>query len=390
MDTSFDRVDDNVIIPSLKGQLHLFTDNVISIQPAEPGVYFDAKEIDLDAYDIFVLCMSGGKDSIACLDVLIQSGVPASKIEMWHHLVDGNETDKNFMDWTFMDDYVKKLGLAFGIPVYNSWLKHGFEGEMLKENSTAHNHVFDTPDGFVELGRDPKFTGTRLKFPQVSGDLRVRWCSSALKIEVGKRSLAAQERFLNKNTLFITGERREESPGRARYNQLEPHYCDTMRPKALPKSKWVNGVKTYGGTPKPRKPRKVDTWRPVLHYSEEQVWEAIERLNVIPPVPYRAGWSRSSCQTCIFNEDDLWSTVRKYWPERIKAILKYEKKFNLTIDRKGRNVEQRANDGTPLVIDDEALLNQIVSKEYTLPIFAKKGEWELPKGAFGKTISGAV
>lgn len=207
-----DRFDDNIVIPSLKGQLTLFPEDIIALQPADPDTYFDAREIDLDMYETIILCMSGGKDSIACLDVLLQAGVPPSKIEMWHHLVDGNESEHNFMDWAFMDDYVKKLGLAFGIPVYNSWLKHGFEGEMLKENSTAHGHIFETPDGNVELGRDPKFTGTRLKYPQVSGDLKVRWCSSSLKIEVGKRSLANQDRFLHQNTLFITGERRVRIP----------------------------------------------------------------------------------------------------------------------------------------------------------------------------------
>jgi 3'-phosphoadenosine 5'-phosphosulfate sulfotransferase (PAPS reductase)/FAD synthetase len=393
-----DDLRDDSIILGLHGQLgfnlgmdsKIKQEDVIALQPAAPGTYFNAPDIDLSDYDIFVLCMSGGKDSLACLDSLIQAGVDPAKIEMWHHLVDGNEKAGNFMDWAFMDDYVKKIGLAFGIPVYNSWLKHGFEGEMLKENSTAHNHIIETPDGFHELKRDPKFTGTRLKFPQVSGNLAVRWCSSALKIEVGKRGISSQDRFLHKNTLFITGERREESSGRAKYNQLEPHYCDTMRPKALPKKDWVDGVRTFGKTPKPVRPRKIDAWRPVLHYTEEQVWEAIERLNILAPVPYRAGWSRSSCQTCIFNEADIWATMKYYWPERLVPLLNYEKRFDLTIDRSGLNVMQKADKGTPMVIDDEAVLAQIVSKEYTLPIFAKPGQWTLPKGAFGKAVSGAT
>lgn len=381
--------DDFIVIPTLKGQLNLFAEDIIAIEPAAPGVYFDAPEIELDRYDNVILCMSGGKDGLACLDVLLRSGVPPQKIEMWHHLVDGNESDKSFMDWDFMEDYVKKIGLAFGIPVYESWLAHGFKGEMLKENSTAHNHIIETPEGFTELGRDPKFTGTRLKFPQVSGDLKVRYCSSALKIEVGKRSLSSQDRFIGKDVLFITGERREESSGRAKYNQLEPHYCDTTRAKALPKSKWVNGIKTYGKTPKPRKPRRVDTWRPVLHYTEEQVWESIERLNVIPPVPYRAGWSRSSCQTCIFNDNTIWATIKKYWPARLESIVGYEKQFNLTIDRGGLNVLERADKGIPMTIHDEGVLHQITNKEYILPIFAKPGEWTLPAGAFGVGTSGA-
>lgn len=163
-----------------------------------------------------------------------------------------------------------------------------------------------------------------------------------------------------------------------------------MRPKVLAKKDWVNGVRTFGKTPKPRKPRKVDTWRPVLHYSEEQVWESIERLNVIAPVPYRAGWSRSSCQTCIFNDEDIWATIKEYWPERLKRIVDYEVRFDLTIHREGINVEQRANKGKVMKIDDEAVLQQITNKEYTLPIFAKKNEWKLPAGAFGKGTSGAT
>jgi tRNA(Ile)-lysidine synthase TilS/MesJ len=44
---------------------------------------------DLDSYDFILIMMSGGKDSLACLLNLIEAGVPLSKIEMWHHSVDG-------------------------------------------------------------------------------------------------------------------------------------------------------------------------------------------------------------------------------------------------------------------------------------------------------------
>ena len=29
--------------------------------------------------------------------------------------------------------------------------------------------------------------------------------------------------------------------------------------------------------------------------------EVIERHRILAPVPYRLGWSRSSCMTCIYN-----------------------------------------------------------------------------------------
>ncbi|EOY7321006.1 hypothetical protein ACQD7H_003216 [Vibrio parahaemolyticus] len=64
-----DRFDDKMIIPSMKNsilnsQMDLFgsQENLIALEPAMPGVYFDAPEIDLD-YDIAIVCMSGGKTS---------------------------------------------------------------------------------------------------------------------------------------------------------------------------------------------------------------------------------------------------------------------------------------------------------------------------------------
>lgn len=207
-----DRFDDQVIIPSMKNsilnsQMDLFggQENLIALEPAMPGVYFDAPEIDLD-YDIAIVCMSGGKDSFAALKYLLDRGFPPSKIELWHHLVDGNE-GSTLMDWAFIDDYCVKLSKAIGIPLYFSWLKHGFEGEMLKNSSKSHEHIVETPDGLIQLPRNGVKVGTRLKFPQQAASLQTRWCSSALKIDVGRRGITSQDRFVGKRVLFITGER---------------------------------------------------------------------------------------------------------------------------------------------------------------------------------------
>ncbi|WP_242542082.1 hypothetical protein [Vibrio sp. Vb0877] len=209
-----DRFDDQVIIPSMKNsilnsQMDLFggQENLIALEPAMPGVYFDAPEIDLD-YDIAIVCMSGGKDSFAALKYLLDRGFPPSKIELWHHLVDGNE-GSTLMDWAFIDDYCVKLSKAIGIPLYFSWLKHGFEGEMLKNSSKSHEHIVETPDGLIQLPRNGVKVGTRLKFPQQAASLQTRWCSSALKIDVGRRGITSQDRFVGKRVLFITGERRK-------------------------------------------------------------------------------------------------------------------------------------------------------------------------------------
>lgn len=77
---------------------------------------------------------------------------------------------------------------------------------------------------------------------------------------------------------WCDAKRRAESSNRSKYNQLEPHAVDRR---------------------KGRLGRHVDAWRPVLHYSEEQVWELLSRHRVEAPVPYRLGWGRFSCMTCI-------------------------------------------------------------------------------------------
>ncbi|MFL9611103.1 phosphoadenosine phosphosulfate reductase family protein [Methylobacillus sp. Pita2] len=311
--------------------------------------------------------MSGGKDSIASLLHLLDLGVDRSRIELWHHDVDGRE-GSTLMDWPFMADYNRKLAAAFNLPLYFSWLEGGFEGEMLKENAYGRPHIVETPIGTLVLERDTSRASpaTRLKFPQVSASLQTRWCSSALKIDVGRRALNNQERFDGKKTLFITGERREESSNRARYNQLERHACDRR-----------DG----------RKARHVDAWRPVLHWEEARVWDALKRHQVIAPLPYVLGWGRSSCMKCIFNDDTIWATIQHYFPGNLAAIAAYEERFGTTINRKRIPIMDVARQAKPMEIHNQEALIQAMQHEYTLPVIGA-GEWQLPAGAFNKSGCG--
>lgn len=354
--------DDVAVIPSLKTKIGLFE------RDSACNTHFSAPDIDLDGYNNIIVCMSGGKDSIASLLRLKEMGADMSKVELWHHDVDGNEGSQ-LMDWTFMRDYNRKLAGALGLPLYFSWLQGGFESEMLKENSFSMPHKVETPDGVITLERDTKRgkAGTRLRFPQLSPSLQTRWCSSALKIDVGRRALNNQARFDGKRILFITGERRQESANRAKYNQLEPHACDRR-----------------GGR------RHVDAWRPVLHWSEEEVWDSLRRYGVVAPVPYRLGWTRSSCMTCIYNNPAIWATIRHYFPERAKKIAAYEDRFGTTISRNKINVIAVAETAKPLRIDDIDALGQAFEEEYTLPVLLGEGEkWVMPAGAFGKEGCGS-
>lgn len=357
--------DDDFVIPHLKNL-------AFNRDTTSPGkTYFSAPLVDLDFYDRIVICMSGGKDSIASLLCLLDMGVDKSKIELWHHDIDGRE-GSDLMDWTFMANYNQKLAEAFDVPLYFSWLDGGFEGEMLKNNSFSRPHKIETPDGLITLERDKKRAkpGTRLKFPQVSASLQTRWCSSALKIDVGRRALNNQDRFNDSKILFITGERRQESSNRARYNQFEPHACDRRKGK---------------------KNRLVDAWRPVLHWDEEAVWDALCRHNVIAPVPYRLGWSRSSCMTCIYNGPRIWATINEYFPDRTRRIAEYESQFDTTISRKRINVIDLGSSVRPFEIEDIDALRQAIKKDYELAVILAPGDkWKMPSGAFGREGCGSV
>lgn len=354
--------DDKRVIPILAAQAG-------AIQPDKEGVYLNAEDVDLAIYDHIIVCLSGGKDSIASFLMLLDKGVDLSKVEFWHHDVDGRE-GSHLMDWAFMADYVREFALHFKVPLYFSWLEGGFEREMLKSDSLPMPHKIETPEGLITLPRDRAKPGTRLKFPQQSANLQTRWCSSAVKIDVGRRALNNQDRFKGRKVLFITGERRQESANRAKYNQLEPHLCDTR-----------NG----------RTAKHIDAWRPILNWSEEQVWAIIERYSIIAPVPYRLGWGRSSCQTCIYNSPQIWATMLEHFPERVNAIAQYEKQFNLAISRSKKDVLTLAKEATPFIIDDREALQQAMQTQYTLPVVLQPGEkWQLPAGAYGHESCGSV
>ena len=50
----------------------------------------------LEDYDLIVVLISGGKDSVACYLKLLELGVPKEKIEFWHHDFDGGHPSR----WT--------------------------------------------------------------------------------------------------------------------------------------------------------------------------------------------------------------------------------------------------------------------------------------------------
>jgi 3'-phosphoadenosine 5'-phosphosulfate sulfotransferase (PAPS reductase)/FAD synthetase len=324
--------------------------------PAEQKPAFNL--LPLDQYDKILVSYSGGKDSLACLLHLLDLGVPREKIELHHQDVDGH--GEPLMDWPCTPAYVRATGEALGIPVVFSWREGGFVREMLRDNSPTAPVSYEREGQWVSLPTVRATPGTRLKFPQVSADLNVRWCSAYLKIDPFARVLTNDPAYQDKKILVATGERGEESPARARYEEAESHRTDSKR-------------------------RLVHAWRPIRDWKEEQVWEVIERHRVRPHPAYQLGFGRVSCLPCIFSSDDQWASVNRLDPERFRRITDLERQFGTTI-KKGQSVEEMARRGREFVSDKPEDLRRLAMSPNAFTsamFFLPEGEqWKIPTGAY--------
>jgi len=316
-----------------------------------------SKVFDYDLYDLIIINISGGKDSTCCIEDVLSSGINKNKIELWHQRVDG--VGENFFDWPSTDGYVKLLAKKYGLKLAWQWRDKGFLGELKKENSRSHG-VFSARNHRIDFYPTTKAASvaTRKKWPNASGDLFTRWCTPNLKIDVSRRSVSnlfPGDKINPKKILFVTGERREESPRRAKLKNFEPHACNS------------NG-------------RHVDHYRPVLEWSEKQIWEKLEENKILPHPAYFLGFPRLSCMCCIFLSKNHWSTLAKIYPRALDRIAELETEFNHTLDRTA-GIWEVAALGESLYDDSLAKYALLALDEYTEQVTTD--DWTLPKGAFG-------
>jgi len=422
--------------------------------------------LPLEEYDLIVVLMSGGKDSVAAYFHLLELGVPKEKIEYWHHDIDGGHPERR-MDWRCTQNYVKALADAEGVSLRPSWRVNGFFGELFRIGASEPVEWKEPDTGKIcQCRLSPKYIkcqdvkraatkqmeeqlkqyGHRMKFPMKTADLSRRWCSAYLKIMVAdtvisnldrlgelemlggkchkfpaksgigsgrwcsaelKRQVADtvirnlkilesvggkrykfpakggthQGRWCSGNLkaavqdsvtsnlrktksevkiLVISGERRGESSSRSKYNELEIHRTNADK----------------------KLHRIVHQWRPVIDFTEKDVWEVLKRHKVNPHPCYRAGWNRCSCAMCIFSTPRHFAGIKELYPEEFEKLRQDEKALNFTIDN-NCDLESFVGDAESCVYwKDKEAIHSLLTGEFTMDDIYVTGDWLYPTGAF--------
>jgi 3'-phosphoadenosine 5'-phosphosulfate sulfotransferase (PAPS reductase)/FAD synthetase len=309
-----------------------------------------------------IVAFSGGKDSVAMVLYLFELGISKDRIELHHHDVDGGNF--NLFDWKCTPSYCKAFAKAFHLPIKFSWREGGIYREMYRTNEGLQDVLYLDENGDKVRLTSKEGSSTRRKFPAVSADLRTRWCSAVVKIQPFSRYISSEYSSKEKHTILVcTGERRQESRARSKYKDFDLHSTHSIL-------------------------RKSYHWRPVIDFKEKEVWALYEKYKVQPHPCYELGWSRCSCQLCIFSSANTWASLFELQPEKIYKIGGTENNFGFTLYNKS-TIYDKVEKGESFLNPAKVLRwkNELLG-EFISPIIVDI--WQLPQGAFAVEGSGAT
>lgn len=248
---------------------------------------FNNGVLDLRQFDKIFISVSGGKDSHAMLflvrDLADRQGVPREKLLAMY-------ADTG-MEWHNAGEHVQALCKAAGVelkivyPVRPMIEKFKFRFGQIKGR-------------IIKCG-----------FPTPS----CRYCTSEQKV-------APMDKAINKfsgKLLKVTGERWAESKARSTYSEFV----------SVPR---LNS-----------RDRQVFGWRPMLAFSESDIWTMVRDTGVQRHVCYDMGCNRLGCAGCIFSSDrDLMIEMREN-PAIFEALDRLEAESGYTMSMTGKRIRDR-------------------------------------------------
>lgn len=263
------------------------------------------------------------------------------------------------------DSVIRNMGLD-ELKQIGDCRKFPAKGGISKGRYCSPNLKREVADTLIRSLGDLRANGERMKFPAKSGCHQGRWCSGSLKAQVeGRLYSHIEEIARDTKLLIVSGERRQESAGRSKYNEMEIHRTNAVA----------------------RAHRLTHQWRSVIDWDEAQIWEIIRRWRIAPHPCYTAGWNRCSCAMCIFSLPRLWAGIRELFPDWVSAVEEDERILGFTLDNKATLAEYIGNAESCVCHDNPKALFQLTSGIFSVDD-VEQTEWVLPAGAFHGTEGG--
>jgi len=157
--------------------------------------------------------------------------------------------------------------------------------------------------GPIEVLKNPKGGMRDIVFKNNRFPSRtVRFCTGELKLEPVRKYI----RSLDEEIVNAVGIRAQESLRRSKYPEWE--YSSEF---------------------------KVDVWRPLIRWTEEDVIAMHQRHDIRPNPLYLLGSDRVGCWPCIFSNKKSLRILAKEHPDRIREIRQFEEELNA--QRRSRN-----------------------------------------------------
>nr|DAF26845.1 MAG TPA: phosphoadenosine-phosphosulfate reductase [Caudoviricetes sp.] len=265
----------------------------VSMDVYLPGFEPDAAEraqlrfvggvLDLRQFDKILISVSGGKDSHAMLwlvrDLADRQGVPREKLLAMY-------ADTG-MEWHNAGEHVQRLCKAAGIKL---------------ETVYPVRPMLET---FKK----------RMKIPQITTfpNTKCRFCTSYHKADPMDKLTS---RYSGK-LLRVTGERWAESKARSTYTE----FVSVSR---------LNS-----------RERIVFGWRPMLAFSEADIWAMVRDTGVPRHVCYEMGCGRLGCAGCIFSKDHELRIEMRENPTIFEALDRLEAESGYAMNMSGKRIRDR-------------------------------------------------
>lgn len=243
--------------------------------------------LDLRQFDKIFISVSGGKDSHAMLflvrDLADRQGVPREKLLAMY-------ADTG-MEWHNAGEHVQALCKAAGVELATVY--------PVRPMIEKFKFRFSKISGRI----------TKCGFPNSS----CRYCTSGQKMD----PMDKLTRTFSGKLLKVTGERWAESKARSSYSEFV----------SVPR---LNS-----------RDRQVFGWRPMLAFSESDIWIMVRDTGVQRHVCYDMGCNRLGCAGCIFSSDcDLRIEMREN-PHIFEALDRLEIESGYTMSMTGKRIRDR-------------------------------------------------